>query len=659
MFVEPSGEQRERSASNEERLRALRRRDPNKITPAEWAELLALTEELAADLHGAISEQAALESRVAHLEGSRTLHLVKRVGRAGQTVRGKLGAALLRTPVHKLMVRFAGDRASINRDYVRYLATRAVKPPSREHGNREPVVEVVVPVFRPDLHWLEEALRSVTKQSYPNTRLLVATDGPADPAVKALLDRFSPTCVETAKQAGISATLNAAVKAGNGEYLAFLDQDDTLDEHAIGTIAAVLRDSAFDLVYSDEDWRLASGEPAKPNFKPDWSPTLLRACMYMGHLLVVKRTALEAVGWFRSAFDGAQDYDVALRIADGGGRVAHVPEVLYHWRMHGKSTAGASEAKPWAHEAGRRALTDSARRRGEEILGIDDGPQPHTYRIRRPSRETSALSILICSRTDTLLRQCLASLKKTLGQMPVQLIVVAHQVSSSDPVRPETLQEFHCTEVPFTGEFNFSVMNNTGAEHARHPILLFLNDDVQAKVPGWADALATPLHDPTIGIVGPKLIYPSGAIQHAGIVLGMGELTGHAGRGQFSSDLWRWLDLPRDVSAVTGACLAIRRSLFHELQGFDEQFPVNFNDVDLCLRARDAGYAVVYEPAAVLLHHECQTRKARTSADERRRFRRKWGEVLARPDPFFSPALSLENEELAFARVGEIQTNSH
>jgi GT2 family glycosyltransferase len=239
-----------------------------------------------------------------------------------------------------------------------------------------------------------------------------------------------------------------------------------------------------------------------------------------------------------------------------------------------------------------------------------------------------------------LLERCLEAVRRTTPGIDVQPVVVEHQSSGTRQVA----ESFGCDVVPYGRVFNFADMNNLGAAEARHDALLFLNDDVTPTRAAWLDPLLALIERPDVAIAGAKLVYPSGAIQHAGIALGIGEGTGHIGRGKFASDLWRWLELRRNVSAVTGACLAIRRDVFAQLNGVAAAFPVNYHDTDLCLRARAAGYDVIFEPSATLRHDECATRASGTRVTERDEFWQRWGELLERSDPFFTPFL--EGEEL-------------
>jgi GT2 family glycosyltransferase len=276
---------------------------------------------------------------------------------------------------------------------------------------------------------------------------------------------------------------------------------------------------------------------------------------------------------------------------------------------------------------------------------VEDGPLANTYFVRRKIIGNPLVSIIICSRNPKLLARCLQSLEKHTDYSPRELIVICHEAAPSSGF-DTVLNRFGATGIRYTGAFNFARMNNAGAEAARGDHLLFLNDDVQALQPDWLEYLAAHIQRPEIGAAGAKLVYPSGAIQHAGIVTGIMDGAGHPGRGLFRSDEYPWLDLTRNVSAVTGACLGIRKSVFSELAGFDEAFPVNYNDVDLCLRARRAGYLIVLEPRAILRHDECRSRTRGTRYEERERFYDRWGDVLNAPDPYYSPRFDRSTEEI-------------
>jgi GT2 family glycosyltransferase len=482
---------------------------------------------------------------------------------------------------------------------------------------------------------------SVRAQSYEKWQLCLAADGPQQGSVLGLVEesvnqepRIKFTCLP--KRAGFSAASNAASEMAEGEYLGFLDPGDVLSPFALHYLVESIQDADRDLIYSDEDRLGPANTRVQPIFKPDWSPGLLLSSMYVGRFLVVRREAFQRVGGFRSQFDGAHDHDLALRVTAQYTKVGHIPRVLYHRRSHESSTTGF--AKPDAAEAGRRAVQEAARI-GRARAEITASTSAGSYQVRWQAAEGSAVSIIICSKTARLVERCVKSLRNSIGGLPCEVLVVHHEDGEADPEMRRALAQLGVKIVPYRGAFHFSKMNNMAAAEARAPYLLFLNDDVHAIGGGWCERLVGQLQQPGVGIVGAVLRYPGGAIQHAGIVLGVGDGAGHVGRFQFVSELWPWLTLTREVSAVTGACMAIRAETFQHLGGFDPGFPNNYNDVDLCLRAASAGYRVVLVAADELIHDECGTRAGLTHLAEREAFYERWMEVLRRPDPYYSPAL--------------------
>ena len=626
------------------RLRAEAGGDPR------FLELVDILEKLEAQARRTQAEQSRLEERLARVENSAIFRTLRAVGQAGSSTRGRLGQVLLRSPLHPLYRKLSQPAKGANPAYAGWIAAEQSSmlpvPVLMEESRSwpyQPRISILVPVYRPRREWLEAAVHSVQAQAYEKWQLCICCDGPAEPWLDDWLRRRVSEDARirvafAAERRGIASALNGAGTLADGDYVAFLDQDDVLAATALYFIAGALQYEEADVLYSDEDWMNEAGERIRPNFKPDWSPELLSGCMYFGHLFVAKRERVSEAGWFRDGFEGAQDYDLALRLVGAGASVKHVPRVLYHWRMHEGSTAAAAGAKPHAHMSGKQALEQALQANGVSAP-VMDGPIPHTYAVRwGPAR--GGLTIVICSRTPVLLERCLESIRRTAGNLKPQIVVVEHQ----SPETRQVAESYGCDVVSYGRLFHFAEMNNAGAGEARRESLLFLNDDVTALQPGWLDSLTALVERPDIAVAGAKLLYPSGAIQHAGIAVGIGEGTGHIGRGKFASDLWRWLGVRRNVSAVTGACLAIRREVFHELNGFASDFPVNYNDADLCLRARQAGYEVVFEPGAALRHDECATRAPGTKSEERELFWQRWSDVLDRPDPFFTRFL--EGEEL-------------
>jgi GT2 family glycosyltransferase len=406
-----------------------------------------------------------------------------------------------------------------------------------------------------------------------------------------------------------------------------------------------------DILYTDEDYIDQHGEVQLPIFKPAWSPALLFSGMYLCHLLVVSTDQAKAVGGFRSAHDGAQDYDLLLRLTDRDANVVHIPRVLYHWRRHAGSTALSPAAKPYSHLAGLKALEETIARRQLKAT-VRDGPSPNSYRLshRFPSEYSAA--IIVPTRNPKLLSRMLASLESKQNDLRLEIHVLVHcQGSAADAEIASISRKCGARLIEYRGPFNFALMNNVAAAGISSEYLVFMNDDLVAQGDHWLDHLCSPFFRAEVGIVGAKLHYPDGTIQHSGIVTGMSDGVGHAGRFQFGSPYWPCLSMTRNVSAVTGACLAIRRTLFEELGGFDSRLPNNYNDVDLCLSAQRTGCEVVLSCDSPLCHDEGKTRRIGTNLPERIAIWTKWGSVLAHADYFYSPNLSRRLETIDLATL--------
>ncbi len=599
-----------------------------------------------------------LERRLLDIENSRFLRTLQWPGRFLGDWKGRLGQLLLHSPLHPLYLKLV--KPHLAQDIYRQWVESEL-PPAAYPLAATPVISLLMPVRNPRRDWLEAAIASVTAQTYGCWQLSICDDASDATWVAEYLStlagenpriRFS----RAGQRLGISGALNQAAGAARGDYTAFLDQDDLLAPYALDCVAAAVQQGQPDLLYSDEDYMDAQGRRVQPIFKPAYSPDLLRCGMYMGHLLVVRTARLRELGGFRSDCDGSQDYDLALRLTEqppAAFAIRHIPRVLYHWRQHPESTAQHAAAKPYTQVTGLKAVSEAAARRDKEAV-VTPGASPNTYRVRWPVPDRTKASLIICSRNARLLQRCLKAVGDRTDYPHRELVIVQHR--TGDIARMERLlAQTACVRVPYTGPFHFAAMNNLGAARATGDVLVFMNDDVEPLEPGWLTALLAHAARQEVGAAGAKLVYPSGAIQHAGIVIGIMEGAGHLHRNTFGSPYWNWLPFTRNVSAVTGACLAMRRPVFEELGGFDESFPVNYNDVDLCLRARQAGYQNVIEPAAVLRHYECQSRQAGVRLEERYLFEQRWAAWLERGDPFYSPHLhrTVEDAGLELGAVSE------
>ena len=613
------------------------------------------------DANVLVHELESLEWRIGRLENVAIIRLMKWTGKVAILFYKKLGHMLLRTPlsglVHKLMGHIAPEEKYRRWLQLHRAADAYVNPSVSAEIVKAggPLISIVIPVYKPSVPWLKSAIDSVRTQSYPSWQLLVVLDG--DPGSEVLaflqtcaLDEPRIQCISGERE-GISSALNRGLKAASGAYTAFLDQDDVLEETAVSHVASAILLDNPDILYTDEDYIDEHGEAQLPVFKPAWSPALLLSGMYLCHLLVVSTERAKTIGGFRSAHDGAQDYDILLRLTDRDANVVHIPRILYHWRRHAGSTALDPGAKPYSHLAGLKALQETISRR-QLKASVRDGPSPNSYGLSYLFPSEHSAAIVIPTRSPKLLSRMLASLDSTHNDLRREIHVMLHcQGGRADDEIASISKKCGARLIEYRGPFNFSLMNNIAAVGIVSEYLVFMNDDLVVHGDHWLDNLCSPFLRAEVGIVGAQLHYPDSTIQHSGIVTGMSDGVGHAGRFQFGSPFWPCLGVTRNVSAVTGACLAIRRTLFGELGGFDTRLPNNYNDVDLCLSAQRKGSEVVISCDSPLCHEEGRTRRIGTNLPERIAIWTKWGSVLAQADYFYSPNLSRRLETIDLAAL--------
>jgi O-antigen biosynthesis protein len=552
-------------------------------------------------------------------------------------------------------------------EYRRWMAAHEPTPTELERQRkkphpRTPVFSVVVPVFNPPAAYLEAMLASVVEQTYSHWQLCLA-DASTAPHVRPILEKFAaaePRAVVKFLDAnlGIAGNSNAAVELATGEFVCLLDHDDTLAPFALHELAATVNaDPAADFLYSDEDKLDPQGDRVDPYFKPDWSPETLRSRNYICHLTCLRRDLLTAIGGFRTGFDGSQDYDLVLRATEQAKKIVHLPQVLYHWRIHPASTAGNQASKMYAYDSGRKAVAEHLTRCGVDAT-VHDGPILGTYHVVYHLRTQPLVSVVIPNKDHPdVLARCVESLAKS-SYANYELLVVEN--GSTDPrthaLYAELRRQPHVRIVEWTKPFNYAAVNNFAAAQANGELLLFLNNDIESINPDWLEELVKLAVQPGVGAVGAKLLYADDTIQHAGIVVGMGGVAGHghlhyprtaAGHGQR-------LLYTQNVAAVTGACLLMPRAVFRQIGGFDEGFVLAFNDVDICLQVLRAGYRVVWTPEAELYHLESKTRGPEDTPEKQARFKReydlfhaKWGAFLKAGDPYYSPHFRLDRHDYA------------
>jgi GT2 family glycosyltransferase len=519
----------------------------------------------------------------------------------------------------------------------------------------QPCISIVTPVFNTPLAWLEECAQSVLNQVYEKWEWLLVDDDSSDPELLKLLpelaardERIVLTRID--KRGGISAASNRGLELAKGDWIGFLDHDDLLEPDAVFQHVKWLQDHRdADLIYSDEDKLTEDGLDA-PIFKPDWSPDYFLSCNYICHFTIIRAEVLKKVGGFRSEFDGAQDYDLFLRIIDRSTRIDHIPRVLYHWRRSPASTADNIRRKPGSLETGRLALEAHLER--QAIRGhVAVDWRTHAYWIKRDLAEAKPISIIIPMRDRVeLLERCVESITRETSYAPYEIVIVDNDSQTEEARR--FLGTTKHRVLPYSGPFNFSAMNNFAAEQTDSPWLLFLNNDTEVIDGDWLTTMAEHIQRPEVGAVGPRLLYPDDTVQHGGVVVGVGGIAEHAFRG-FPAEapgVCRQLQVTRNYSAVTGACLLTRRDVFNKVHGFDEErLPVTFSDIDLCLKIRRAGYLIVYTPFARLYHHESGTRRRSVEPMETGVMQERWAPVL-QSDPYYNPNLSRERADFSLGK---------
>lgn len=536
----------------------------------------------------------------------------------------------------------------------RCLSRQDLETLRREARNFQhaPLISIITPVFNTPVPWLEAAVASVLAQVYENWELILIDDASTDVATIKALPMFAARdprirLTQLEQSGGISAASNQGLSVATGEWIGLLDHDDLLEPDALFQTAKLLQMHAdADLIYSDEDKLTEHGFDA-PLLKPDWSPDFFLSYNYICHFTTLRRAIVDEVGGFRSEFDGAQDYDLFLRVVEKTERIHHIPRVLYHWRRSASSTSDNIRRKPKALEAGKKAIDEHLQRTGEAGYVAVDW-RTHAYWVKREVKEAQKVCIIIPARDGIpLLSRCIDSLMRKTSYQDYEIVIV-----NNDSETPEARQYFAQTShrlLHFPGPFNFSAINNFAVEQTGCPWLLFLNNDVEIIETEWLSAMVEHVQRPEVGAVGARLLYPDDTIQHAGVVLGVGGIAQHAFRGFPAEDpgVCRQLQVTRNYSSVTGACLLTRREVFEEVGGFDEErLPVTFNDVDLCLKMRRAGYLIVYTPFAKLYHHESATRRRSVEARETEVMRERWPDLLER-DPYYNPNLSRERADFS------------
>ena len=524
-----------------------------------------------------------------------------------------------------------------------------------------PLISLLLPVFNTTEKWLRCCIESVRSQLYQNWELCISDDASHNEATRDILREYALLdsrikFVFRNNNGHISASSNSALGLATGEYVALLDHDDELRPHALLEVAkAIVDNPSLGLIYSDEDKIDADGRRFHPYFKPDWNPDLLRSQNYVCHLTTLRTDLVREVGGFREGFEGSQDHDLLLRCTErlAPEQIHHVPKILYHWRAVEGSTALARGAKDYAADAGARAVAEHLVRIGSAAV-VEQLPHGH-YRVRWPLPDPPPkVSLIVPTRNKIeLLRKCVESILTRTMYPVFEIVVVDNQ--SDDPDALEYLSELEFRSrvriLRYNAPFNYSAINNWAVEQCDGSVIGLVNNDVEVITPGWLDELVSHASRPDVGAVGAMLYYPNDSIQHAGVILGIHGVAAHLYSGQpkgYPGHGARAL-VAQELSAVTGACLFVRKCIYQQVGGLDESLRVAFNDIDFCLRLKAAGHRNIWSPFAELYHHESATRGHEDTDEKKARFsnevalmQERWGRLLPN-DPAYNPNLSLES----------------
>src|SRR5436189_2723772 len=659
------------------RLRRQPNETPDTLIPAVETAFVRLNTKLGAmqrihqirgsELEAAHRHIAALEEKLLKLkEYRRELKSLKEQRRMlrksperriGQVLLGpyRLPEKLVKTIRKKLHPRAAKSmRSAAPTEYQKWLQQHRASASDLERMRHkalafafQPLITVITPVFDTPVHRLQEAVESVLAQAYENWELLLVDDGSSSVDLLDALPHLAArdqriTLEKLGKHAGISAASNQGLAGARGEWITFLDHDDVIEPDALFQFAKLLqahRDA--EMIYSDED-KLSENGIEAPLFKPDWSPDFFLSYNYVGHLAAVRRDIVQKVGGFRSEFDSAQDYDLFLRVAEQTNRIHHIPRVLYHWRRSESSSAISVRQKPGQLEATRLAIQDHLKRRGERAHVAVDW-RTHAFCVRRELSETRKISVIVSScHGPESLERCIGSLTSKTSY-PNYEIVFVH----GDEF-PQAAKPLHRL-LYFSRADNVSAAKNFSVNHTDSSWVMFLDDTIEVVDPDWLTIMAEHVQRPEVGAVGVQLLNSTGAVEEAGIVIGVHKVaqTDFHGLPAERPGVNRQLQVTRNCSAVSSACMLTRREVFRAVGGFDENLSGSLADVDLCLKMRRAGYLIVYTPFVKLYWHD--TRPGRSDMAGEAIMEQRWAGVLQR-DPYYNPNLSRERADFSLGK---------
>lgn len=574
----------------------------------------------------------------------------------------------LKNTIKKVCQKLSGQRDYGN--YEDFLKKYGVKEEELARQRQEvfengPSFSIAVPLYQTKEKYLREMIESVQAQTYANWELCLADGSGREHSLQPVVgeyiakDKRIKYCLLDSNE-GIAGNTNEALKMADGDFVVLIDHDDLLSPEALYQCAkAVQKEPQTDVIYSDEDKVDMSGKKFfEPHFKSDYNIDLLCTMNYICHLFVVRKDVMEQAGLFESCYDGAQDHDFILRCTEKAEHIVHIPKVLYHWRCHAQSTSENPESKLYAFENGCKAVKAHYDRTGIPAE-VEQGPFYGMYRTHYLWKEQPLVSILIPNKDHVAdLKKCMDSIEEKSTYRNFEFIIVENNSTEEETFAyyKEIETRDNVNVLYYKGDFNYSKINNFGVAQAKGEYILLLNNDTEMIEPDSIKEMLDVCMRPDVGIVGAKLIFEDNTIQHAGVIIGFGGVAGHAFIGQDRDDngYFSRIISVQDLSAVTAACLMVRRSVFDEVEGLNEEFKVAFNDIDFCLKVRKAGYLVVYNPYAQFYHYESKSRGQEDSADKVARFQQeiglfgeRWGELLEHGDPYYNPNLTLDKADFS------------
>lgn len=553
---------------------------------------------------------------------------------------------------------------------------RKLKKQRAEKLDYEPCISIIVPTYKTPEKFLKEMIDSVRNQSYENWELCIGDGSVTEDTVKNVVEsyqkkdkRIKMLCLS--ENLGIAGNTNAALSIATGDYIALLDHDDILAPDALYEVVKWMNEhykDETDVIYTDEDKvSFDLKDYFEPHFKSDYNLDLIRSNNYICHLFVAGKSIVDQVGGFRKEYDGSQDYDFILRCIEQSKHVEHVPKVLYHWRCHPGSTAANQESKMYCYEAGKRAIEDHLKRRGEDGCQVVMTEHLGFYHVIYPIREHKKVSIIIPNKDQKeILERCIESVIQKTDYKNYEIIIVENNSTTNEIFEYyKTIeQRENIRVVIWKDKFNYSAINNFGVRYANGEYLLFLNNDIEVIRENWLSEMLANVQRKEVGIVGAKLLYPDNMVQHAGVIIGMGGIAGHPLSRHPADDCGYFARgiIQQNLNAVTAACMLTKKEVYEKVKGFEEKLAVAFNDIDLCLKVRKAGYLIVYDPEALLYHHESISRGKEDTLEKRNRFEgevdymaKKWKDVLEKGDEYYNPNLSLLSGNFELKKESEMQ----